>query len=819
MASPPTDNPSDFATIYNLTPLYTNGISGTGVKIAVIEPCSMDVSLAATFWSLEGLSQSSNFTQFAGTPAACTGQDIDEAYLDYEWSGTVAQGAQIVLVSSNTLLDAVQGVVTNNYAPVVTVSYGECESAAGVAWIDLWQQAHTQGITGLVSSGDTGAAGCDSQNETVATQGAAVNGICSSPYVVCVGGTQFNDVSNPAQYWSATGRALSYIPEVAWNEEGASATIFGASGGGYSAFVAKPSWQTGNGTSQRGVPDVALTAASHDAYRVCESNTSSDPCSSNWIQLDAGTSAAAPSFAGIIALVIQATGQWQGSPNQTLYGLAAQPSLGVFHDIVSGNNSVNGVQGFSAGPGWDAVTGLGSVNATALLTNWPGASTGIPVVTNLEVTKVAPPASGCPAVPPASTSFLTTDNLVYLYFGATVTSSDNLSISWLAPNGDVVVGFTWGTQIPGTYCFDNSTPLNISNQPPAHLGAWQARIYDNLKQIGSVVFTVSQPASAPVITSISPSSVTAGSGSFTLTVSGSGFTSSAFVMWNGSILPTSFASASQLTASVSSGLTISSGVASITVSSGGQVSNAASFSITSPVISSLSRIGVLPHIAAGGGWDTQIYLTNSTSAPVSVALSLYADNGTALTLSITTSQQGSNQSLTTSALNAVISPNTTLSIDAGYPGATVEGWADVHANGSVTGFAVFRYAPQGLTGGPGIATPWEGTVPLQAQLSTSLMIVPFNNANGFATGIALGNLNTFAANFIATFFDHNGNALGAEQIISLAGNGHTSFLLNSNYAFTANVSGIMKISGSGLMGLGLRASPYGTLTSVPVPLQ
>jgi hypothetical protein len=77
-------------------------------------------------------------------------------------------------------------------------------------------------------------------------------------------------------------------------------------------------------------------------------------------------------------------------------------------------------------------------------------------------------------------------------------------------------------------------------------------------------------------------------------------------------------------------------------------------------------------------------------------------------------------------------------VDTGTLSTNVEGWADVHSNGALTGFAVFRWAPQGLTSGPGITTPWEGTVPLQTTLSSSTVIVPFDNTNGFATGLALG---------------------------------------------------------------------------------
>ena len=805
-------DPSDFATIYNLNPLYSKGINGNGVKIAVIEVCSMDVSsLAGTFWSLEKLtSQTSNWYWDYGTPPKCSSDDADEVYLDYEWSGALAPSAQIWLVSSNTsdqLLGAVQGVVTNNFAPVVTVSYSECESGGAQAWVDLWQQAHTQGITGLVASGDTGAAGCDSGTETIAKQGRAINGICASPYVVCVGGTQFNDTSNPNEYWSTTtGHALGYIPEIAWNESGtlgSSPTLWGSSGGGYSTIASKPAWQTGNTNTQRGVPDVALSSASHDGYRVCDG---AYPCTPNYYMTIAGTSAAAPSFAGIMALVIQATGgQPQGSPNQTLYGLAAQPSLGVFHDIVTGNNSVNGVQGFSAGPGWDPVTGLGSVNATALVTNWPNASTGILAVTNLEMTKVN--STTC-TVPPATSAFLTTDNNAYLYFGATLSASDNLTSDWLAPNGDVLSGVSWNPGA-GTYCFTGAS-LDISNPKPGHLGGWLARIYDNALMIASTPFTVSSPAS---ITGISPSPVLAGSGPFTLSVIGTGFVSGSTVLWNGSALPTSFLSATQLTATVAGALIVTAGSASIAVSSAAVVSNSVTIAILS---SNLSRIGALSQVAAGGGWDTAVYLTNSTSGALSVALSFYADDGTALRLPLAVTQQGSTNNQLTSTLNAVIPPNTTLSVDTGSLSATVQGWADVQSNGSLTGFAVFRYALNGLTKGP---TPWEGTVPLQTQLSPTLMIVPFDNTNGFATGVAVGNLTPFAVNLTAMFFDDNGNPLGSPQIIPLADFGHTGFVISKMFPFTDNTKGIMKISGVGLMGLGLRASPYGTLTAISVPLQ
>ena len=126
----------------------------------------------------------------------------------------------------------------------------------------------------LVSAGDSGAAGCDSSSATKATQGRGVNGMCSTPYSTCVGGTEFNDTANPSLYWSSTTgangeSALGYIPENAWNESGSSGLW--STGGGVSTVYAKPSWQTGHGVpadGKRDVPDVALTAAGHDSYLV-----------------------------------------------------------------------------------------------------------------------------------------------------------------------------------------------------------------------------------------------------------------------------------------------------------------------------------------------------------------------------------------------------------------------------------------------------------------------------------------------------------------------------------------------------------------------
>jgi hypothetical protein len=250
------------------------------------------------------------------------------------------------------------------------------------------------------------------------------------------------------------------------------------------------------------------------------------------------------------------------------------------------------------------------------------------------------------------------------------------------------------------------------------------------------------------------------------------------------------------------------------------------------VTGSLARVGVLPQFAAGGSVATTIWVVNtSPSTAVPVSLVFHADNGTQAfpaTTPLTVTQQGVTQVLTTTTLDTVLNPNTTLVVNAGQnQTANVQGWVDVLANASVSGFAIFTYAPDGLAPtGAGYFTPWEATVPLQSQLSASTMTLPFIDSGGFITGIAIGSLTGSAANITATFFDLNGNPLpgSSPQNISLPANGHTAFLFSAppdgeNWSFTSGQQGVVQFTGSGLMGLGLRVSPYSTETALPTILQ
>jgi pseudomonalisin len=198
-----------------------------------------------------------------------------------------------------------------------------------------------------------------------------------------VGGTEYDEGSNAAEYWTAAnsasyGSALGYIPEVVWNESALNGgTELWATGGGVSAVYSQPAWQAGvSGASaangMRAVPDVALAAANHDGYFMVENGA-------HWIV--SGTSVAAPSFAGLMALVIEGQrGSAQGNANPRLYALSSAES-NPFHATLGGNNNVPGVNGFAAsGATFNMATGLGSVDGALLVNGWSTDLKPLPIV-------------------------------------------------------------------------------------------------------------------------------------------------------------------------------------------------------------------------------------------------------------------------------------------------------------------------------------------------------------------------------------------------------------------------------------------------------
>ena len=202
--------PDDFATVYSLKPLYDQGTDGSGQTIAVMGQTDLVLSDIQTFRSVSGLSTGSlQAVLIPGSPdPGVLTSDIVEADLDVEWAGAVARGAAITFVNSTNVFDSLQYAIDQNVAPVISISYGDCEQNFSAAELNslssLTQQANAQGITVVGASGDSGAADCDYPTSSTvvssATHGLAVDVPASIPNVTGIGGTQFSDTSNASLY-------------------------------------------------------------------------------------------------------------------------------------------------------------------------------------------------------------------------------------------------------------------------------------------------------------------------------------------------------------------------------------------------------------------------------------------------------------------------------------------------------------------------------------------------------------------------------------------------------------------------------------------
>jgi hypothetical protein len=530
--------PGDFATIYNTQPLLQKGINGTGVKIGIIAQSDILMSDVQTYRQMFNLPLNNpNFVIPGEDPGVSPGDD-SESDLDVEISGGIAPMATVDFVPGASTL-TIAGVdlslmymVENNTDDIISSSYGGCEAEDTVGQISFYlamsEQGAAQGQTLMVASGDSGPSECDDSGNNAETLGYAVGDNDGNAFVLSIGGTQFNEggqagngsgtFSGTPTFWSATNggglsSALSYIPEIPWNEAAGSGSYeqeeLWASNGGVGAYFQTPSWQRGSGvpttdpflgdkvsgitvtgssnytsaptvtisgggctngctfnpatataSEKSGVVTVTLTnpgqgyvsaptvtlstsgcsgsgcgtvtaniasvsdpavpivpgphryqpdlafnaAADHDPTAYCSEGVCEVDSNGNVLDvgLVGGTSVAAPSYAGVQALVNQANGGRQGMPGYILYSLAAAQNYAncaamyspvtlpaancVFNDPVQGTTNICSVAGSGGTPtsckttasvigwpaqtGYDFGTGLGSVNAYNLATQW-----------------------------------------------------------------------------------------------------------------------------------------------------------------------------------------------------------------------------------------------------------------------------------------------------------------------------------------------------------------------------------------------------------------------------------------------------------------
>ena len=475
--------PADFATIYNLNPLFTGNnefgakITGAGVTITVVEQTKIQPKDWNTFrreFKLSGYAGTLTLTQPGGCGNPGFIGDEGEAALDAEWSSAAAPDAAIVEAACpatettfgvETTLQNLVELGTNS--SIFSISYGGSEAGNGLTfltgWANLVEEGASEGISIFLSTGD---GGVSSTTGGITTTGLAVNGLSTNAYNTSVGGTDFYDVAEgiESKYWKAGNlpgfkSAKSYVPEIPWDNSCASSVIVkylgyansiascnstttppgppfiqqGVGGtGGRSILYKKPDWQDIGvlGVPNDGVrdqPDVSLFASNgswNHFYVFCMSDANEGGTACDYRNVNdvfgnaaGGTSFAAPAFAGIMALVVQAKGHPVGNAAPRLYQLGQQQfanslllqrcnaTLGknistacVFNDVTVGNNAEpcvggtpdcyanknasqgigvlsanpgpNQVDAYPANRGYSLATGLGTVNVTNLLYNY-----------------------------------------------------------------------------------------------------------------------------------------------------------------------------------------------------------------------------------------------------------------------------------------------------------------------------------------------------------------------------------------------------------------------------------------------------------------
>ena len=330
-------------TAYGFDAIYRAGITGKGQHVAVATYDGFNVDDVREFYRVSNLSPGPtvDLVSFNGT-AAFDSDSAIETELDAEFSGMIAPGAAVHVFASASNSDAGElqmftAILDDNRAKVANYSWGSCETELTPAHRDemakVFARAQAQGVNVMVASGDTGSDSCGNGTLVADWPAAAIG-------VVAVGGTTLS-LQN------------SILSESAWK----------GSGGGISAVFGLPTWQSGLGGPfvRRSYPDVAFNADPSSGQAVWAHVNGV----ARWLVIG-GTSMSAPQWSGFMALVGEAREAAGLGPlgdlNPVLYGLKPSERETMLNDVTVGSNGA-----YQAGPGWDAVTGFGSLQAAGLL--------------------------------------------------------------------------------------------------------------------------------------------------------------------------------------------------------------------------------------------------------------------------------------------------------------------------------------------------------------------------------------------------------------------------------------------------------------------
>jgi subtilase family serine protease len=383
-------DPQDIRNQYDFNPEYTAGNDGSGQTIVIFDSfgsptIQQDLSYFDSTYGIQAppsfkiYRPEGNVTYpYQGASAKKISANKNwatevnwgyETTLDVEWSHAMAPGANIALVETpiaetqgvqglQNLQNAQKWALANHIGTTWSDSFATTEQAfhnnSVIEGLNkFYSSAASQGISAFFATGDTGVQNSDKQGTDYTYPTVTFPG--SSPDVVSTGGTE---IPTPQ------AALASYNPESVWND------CCGSGNGGYSTVFKEPYYQTDAGisdpTGMRGIPDVSYNAALISSVLIYESfDPSAGP---GWVPIG-GTSAAAPQWSAIDAIANQADGQL-GFLTPRLYQIYDNASTyaTAFHDITTGNNSWGGVTGYSAGPGWDAATGIGTPDVSNLVT-------------------------------------------------------------------------------------------------------------------------------------------------------------------------------------------------------------------------------------------------------------------------------------------------------------------------------------------------------------------------------------------------------------------------------------------------------------------